>query len=86
MHYVVVRRPQSSVLPVMSSPTEPWRPLTRAELLDMLRLVEFFIRRGKTDTALKQIEYLVDAVELDVALDQLAACRKFGVAEHYLCQ
>jgi len=70
----------------MSSPTEPWEPLKRGEMLDMLKLTEFFIKKGRTDTALAQIAYLVDAVEVDLALDQMNCAREYGVAEHYLQQ
>lgn len=64
----------------------PWAPLKRGDMLDMLRLVEFFIRRGKTDTALQQVAYLVDAVECDLALDQMNCAREYGVSEAFLCQ
>jgi len=52
----------------------------------MLQMVELFIKRGKSDLALKQVAFLVDAVELDLALDQMNIAREYGCSEYFLSQ
>ena len=60
--------------------------LDRAAALDMLALTIFFIRQGKTQEAIGQLRFLIDSLNMDIAVDEVSILREQGISEAYLCQ
>ena len=60
--------------------------LTRDQAIEMLHLAIGFIKKGKTDLAINQLYFMIDDLEVAVAMDGMQLAREAGCSEHFLCQ
>ena len=59
--------------------------LSRQAAVDMLQLAILFIERGKTDVAINQLWFLIDNLEVAMALDEVAIFRE-ALGNSYVTQ
>ena len=59
--------------------------ISRQAAVDMLALTVMWIGQGKTDIAINQLYFLIDALQMDMALDELAIFRE-SLGSNYVTQ